>query len=211
MSLSAAAGYVEIIGYLYLRDIYPGIMTGNTVQLGLSVARTDWAQVRLVGSVIAVFFFGCVTGSALRKIVARPGLELLIVAVLVAAADIAIHHPAADPALRFAAAMSFFALAMALQGEALTSLGGVSIQTIVVTNTMVKLANGLVELVMQRGAWRERPAFAAAVLPGLAWLSYVAGAAAGAKLHEKFGHPLLIAAAVFACVALDFLHDIATD
>jgi uncharacterized membrane protein YoaK (UPF0700 family) len=206
MLLSAAAGCVEVVGYLYLGGIYPGVMTGNTVQLGMNATRADWAQALLMGEVLGWFLVGCLIGSALRRIVPRAGWVLLAVGSLVAAADVAMHRAAPHYAApHYAGAMPLLAMAMALQGEALTCLGGVSIQTIVVTNTIVKFANGLVELAWRRGGGRERPALGAALLPGVAWLSYGAGAAAGARLHDLNRHPLLIAAAVFACVALDFL------
>ncbi len=37
------AGYVEVIAFLDLGGIFPGVMTGNTVQLGLTFARYRWA------------------------------------------------------------------------------------------------------------------------------------------------------------------------
>jgi hypothetical protein len=58
---------------------------------------------------------------------------------------------------------------------------------------------------VRRDSTPDRPAVAAAMMPGLAWLSYSACATAGAKLRDLTGHSRLIAAAVFAYVAFDCL------
>jgi uncharacterized membrane protein YoaK (UPF0700 family) len=201
--LSAAAGYVEITGFLWLHGLYPGIMTGNTVQLGFSIARGDWAQARQIGAAIALFFIGCVVGSVLRRVLRQPGWELLLAAALVVAADAAVH----SASLRDWADLPLLAFAMALQGSAISRFGGRSIQTIVVTSSIVKFADALVGFAARwpRVVVRERvlARLTACLLPGMAWLSYSAGAAAGARLREVSSHSLLLAAAVFACVAFD--------
>jgi hypothetical protein len=46
---------VEIIGYLDLGRIFPGIMTGNTVQSGFAAASVDWARTGLCGLALALF------------------------------------------------------------------------------------------------------------------------------------------------------------
>ena len=40
--LALLAGFIEVTGYLDLSSIYPGIMTGNNIQLGASLAQHLW-------------------------------------------------------------------------------------------------------------------------------------------------------------------------
>ena len=61
-------------------------MTGNTVQLGIALARNDWHLVRLTALTIASFFAGGIAGSLIRRHLRRPPLELIVMAVLLLAA-----------------------------------------------------------------------------------------------------------------------------
>lgn len=46
IGLGFVAGFVNTVGFFDLH-VYPCIMTGNTVQLGISLARSDWHLFRV--------------------------------------------------------------------------------------------------------------------------------------------------------------------
>jgi uncharacterized membrane protein YoaK (UPF0700 family) len=62
-ALSLVAGYVEIVGYTDVGGIYPGIMTGNAVQLGFALARAQWERFGIIGFAVGLFFVGAVIAS----------------------------------------------------------------------------------------------------------------------------------------------------
>jgi uncharacterized membrane protein YoaK (UPF0700 family) len=205
VTLSAVAGYVEVIGFLDVGGIYPAIMTGNTVQLGLTIARSQWSRFSLIAFAVGLFFLGGMIASLIRRHLRRPAVELLFMAVLLAIAGIVrLHAPA-----RIAVELPLLALALAMQGETIARFGGLALQTIVVTNNMVKFSDALVGRYLS--GWRggpsleKRPELKEVLLPGLAWLSYSIGAGSGAIADTWFRLPLLVPAVVLAFVVGDIL------
>jgi uncharacterized membrane protein YoaK (UPF0700 family) len=205
VALSAVAGYVEVIGFLDVGGIYPAIMTGNTVQLGLNFARGQWSRLSLIAFAIALFFLGGMIASLVRRHLRRPAVELLFMALLLAIAGIVrLHAPA-----RIAVELPLLALALAMQGETIARFSGLALQTIVVTNNMVKFSDALVGRYLS--GWRrgtspdKRPELKEVLLPGLAWLSYSIGAGSGATANALFRLPLLVPAVVLVFVVVDIL------
>jgi uncharacterized membrane protein YoaK (UPF0700 family) len=205
MALSAVAGCVEVIGYLDCSSIYPGIMTGNTVQLGLTLATAQWTRLALIAYAVASFFVGGVIASIVRRNLRRPSLELLVMAaILVVASTVRL-----DASLKVLVELPLLAIAMAMQGEAVSKFGGVSIQTIVVTNSMVKFTDALAGRYLVRDSKGSpvdpRPELPDVLLPGLAWLTYSLAAGAAAMITGAFRFPLLIPAVILVWVAFDLL------
>jgi uncharacterized membrane protein YoaK (UPF0700 family) len=205
VGLSAIAGCVEVVGYMDCGGIYPGIMTGNTVQLGLTSATGQWTRFDLIAYAVASFFVGGLIASLVRRRLRRPSIELLFMAAVLVVASIARWHVAS----RALVELPLLAIAMAMQGEAISKFGGISIQTIVVTNNMVKFTDALVGRYLTRrdgpGAQDARVGLGDVLLPGLAWLTYsiAAGSEALAAAHVEF--PLLIPAALLVVVSWDLL------
>jgi uncharacterized membrane protein YoaK (UPF0700 family) len=197
--LSAAAGFVEIVGYLDFSGLYPGIMTGNTVQFGYAVISRDLTLAASFGLVLALFFCGCLCGAIAKRVLPERRHLLLAIAAVVAVADLSRHAAA----LYMRVELPLLALAMAMQGEAIASFGGQSIQTIVVTTNIVKCADALIAVVgaAVRRSGEARASLRTAALPGCAWLGYSGGVMAGALARRDTSHPLLIAALLFAGVA----------
>ena len=200
--LSAAAGFVEIIGYLDFSGLYPGIMTGNTVQFGYAVISRDWTLGASFGLVLALFFCGCLCGAIAKRVMPSRWQMLLAIAAVVAVADLSRHAAA----LYMRVELPLLALAMAMQGETIASFGGQSIQTIVVTTNIVKCADALIGVASAavRRSGEATAALRTAALPGCAWLGYSGGVVAGALARRDTPHPLLIATLVFAGVAFAY-------
>ncbi|MFO1062072.1 MAG: DUF1275 family protein [Dongiaceae bacterium] len=206
--LCLAAGYADAFGYLRLGGIFTANMTGNSVLLAIAAARGEAGQAAACGLVLAAFLAGALLAVLLRRRLAdRRAPALLLAALLLAAAALLLLAGLpAWPGWLLAAAL---ALAMGLQGASLGRFAGTALQTVVVTGTLLRLA----EL-----AAGIRPAAAAApdrrplALTAAAWLAYAGGALLGAAaadaavalpaaLPETL--PLLVPALLQGAVALD--------
>jgi uncharacterized membrane protein YoaK (UPF0700 family) len=205
VGLSAVAGCVEVIGYMDCGGIYPGIMTGNTVQLGLTSVTAQWTRFDLIAFAVASFFVGGVIASLVRRRLRRPAVELLIMAALLVVASVARWNVPA----RVAIELPLLAIAMAMQGEAISKFGGISIQTIVVTNNMVKFTDALVGRYLTRRGGKatadKRVGLDEVLLPGVAWLAYSIAAGCAALAATRFEFPLLIPAVILLFVGWDLL------
>jgi len=199
IGLSLVAGYVEVIGYMDVGGIYPGIMTGNTVQLGLSLAKSQWQRLGTIGFAVGLFFLGGIIASLIKRHLRRPPVELLLMAVILLAASLVRLYAA----LHISVELPLLALAMAMQGETIARFGGVSLQTIVVTNNMVKFSDALVGRYLTPGA--PKTDLKEVLLPGLAWGSYSGGAGLGALAAAWWHLPLLVPALLLAMLVGDLL------
>jgi uncharacterized membrane protein YoaK (UPF0700 family) len=204
IALSVVAGYVEVIGYTDVGGIYPAIMTGNTVQFGLTLAGAQWARFGVLGFAIGVFFLGGIISSLIKRHLRKPPVELLLMAaVLIVASVVRLHA-----AWRVPVELPLLALALAMQGETIARFGGVSLQTIVVTNNMVKFSDALVGRYVsgtEAQSQDKRPKLKDVLLPGFAWLTYSIGAAAGALALGLFQVPLIVPAALLVFVVIDVM------
>jgi uncharacterized membrane protein YoaK (UPF0700 family) len=216
LSLGLVAGYIDALGFVDLHGIYTAAMTGNTVQLGLDLVRGEWAHFAVVGATLGAFFCGGLLSSFIRRRLTHPAFELLIMAALVSVAQ-AVRAFAPD---RSAMELPLLAVALAMQGETISRFAGVPIQTIVVTNNLLKFADAIVGryLSSEKGvagpraalprsalprAGEPRPTRADVVLPGCAWLAYAVGAASGVWASGHLVLPLLVPVVLLAVATLD--------
>lgn len=210
--LTLVVGFTEIVGFLDIGQIFPGIMTGNTVQLGASFAEGHWARFSLLAFAILLFFVGCMLASAIKRTMRHPLKEYLLMALLLALASIAREYTNAGSIWRYLLEMPLLAFAIGIQGETLTKFGGVSLQSIVVTNNMTKFADAFVARCLLRRACEARgdkiPSFSEMLLPGLSWVSYCTAACLGAWCAFHFHHPLLIPAALLLVITILFRREL---
>ena len=192
--LCLAAGYVDAYGYVDLGGVFAANMTGNTVLLGIAAARGEWARIPPYALTLGAFFAGAMATSALKRAFDRAFPPLLLAAALLAATE--------RVGLGGDLELLLLAFAMGLQGASLNRFGTTSLQTVVITSTLLNLADGCV-----RHGWHA----AAGVddkgpdmtLLGAAWLAYALGAAAGVLLSSQLGLPLGLPAIVLVGVAID--------
>jgi uncharacterized membrane protein YoaK (UPF0700 family) len=202
VALTTVCGFVEVIGYKDAGGIYPAIMTGNTVQLGWSLAQAAWSRFALLAFAIGAFFIGCMIASVIRRHLKRPPLELCIMAVLLVIAGVVRGYPA----LRVPAELPILALALGMQGETISRFGAVSLQTLVVTNNMVKFSDTFIGRYFGgRRATEKRPSLADVLLPGLAWLTYSLSAAVGAIMAGLTSEPFIIPVLILVFVTFDLI------
>ena len=98
--LTFVAGYVDVVGFLALYQVFAANMTGNTVHFADAIVRANWSQALLPGVTIALFVGGSIFGRSVIEIGARNHLRrvasiaLLMEAVLIGFASLASHKPA---------------------------------------------------------------------------------------------------------------------
>jgi uncharacterized membrane protein YoaK (UPF0700 family) len=202
VALTTVCGFVEVIGYKDVGGIYPAIMTGNTVQLGWSLAQGAWQRFALLALAVGAFLIGCMIASAIRRVLKRPPLGLCIMAALLAATSIVREHAA----LRIPLELPMLALALGMQGETISRFGAVSLQTLVVTNNMMKFCDAFIGRYFDRKSPSgKRPELADVVLPGLAWLTYGLAAMICVMVAGLMSDPLIVPAVLLVLTTLDLL------
>lgn len=208
-ALGSVAGYVVVFGAANIDGLYPAPMTGNTTQFAVNLAHLQWPRALLVGAMLGSFFCGGLVSSALRRYVVNPPGELLIMSGLLVIAQVAassLVHP-------LAAELPVLAFAMAMQGETASRFGGRAIQTIVITNTMLKCADGMIVVLRgEREADGASPgsrteAWADVAIPASAWTGYFLGATAAAAAISVMPTPLIIPVAMLLMIACDMRQD----
>jgi uncharacterized membrane protein YoaK (UPF0700 family) len=191
--LCLIAGYVDIIGYIELGGVFAANMTGNSVLLVLAMARGEGFRVVSYVATLAAFLGGAIIASLLRRATRRPLLPLVAAAALVLLDALVSAPPLAQ--------LVILATAMGLQGAAITRFGPTSLQTVVVTGTMIRLADNLAALAMPEE--RNEGTAGAGLLDALAWLAYIAGAALAIAARSVMTRPLILGAVALLVVAAE--------
>lgn len=165
------AGYVDGYGYTQIGGVFAANMTGNTVLFAIHAARGEWSHVADYGLTLIAFFLGGMVASALGRALQRPHLLLLLEAALILATQ--------APGLSAAGALMLLAAAMGIQGKALSRFGRASVPTVVLTNNLLRLGDGLVDRLWPKSVARGDPADESAVrMTATACVTYAVGAAA---------------------------------
>ena len=205
IALTIVAGFVEVTGYMDCENLYASIMTGNTVQLGMNFTSADWVKFGLVGYAIALFFIACSIASLIRRHLADPVMELFIMSGVLMLACIVRLFPEFNLILE----LPLLSLALAMQGETIARFGGVSLQTLVVTNTIVKFSDAFTGRFISRRylekTGQKVPTLSEAVLPGLSWLTYSVAAALAVIINKTTHVSLLIASVIILFIAADLI------
>jgi len=169
--LCSVAGYVDAFGYLEFGHVFAANMTGNTVLLSIAAAEGDWSRVGLYVITLLAFLAGAAIAGLLKHALQRPFVALLLASVLLVAPYLL--------GVEGAAGLVLLAAAMGLQGAALNRFGTISLQTIVITAAMLRLADGIVGRLWAKRRGAEAKADRDIELTALAWLAYALGGAAG--------------------------------
>lgn len=185
LALTLTAACVDAVSYLGLDEVLTANMTGNTVLLGLAVARLDGAAAGRSGVALAAFAGGAAIVALLpqRKperrlwpaaVTAALAVELILLAGLCAVwlwtgTDV-------PGSLRYVL-IALAAVAMGAQSGAVARLGLPGVSTTYVTGTVAGLAR---DVATRRRASRRRLRLGVLVL-------YVAGAVAGGFAYQLWG------------------------
>jgi uncharacterized membrane protein YoaK (UPF0700 family) len=79
--LALVAGYADTVGYLRY-DAFAGLMTGNTILLGIDVANGRAPSAAFHGGIIAVFLAGVIASRVLLQLRHAAWLALTVAAIL---------------------------------------------------------------------------------------------------------------------------------
>lgn len=193
--LCTASGIADAIGYVQ-SGVFAANMTGNTVLAGLSIAAGNWNTALERALTLATFFGGALLGRVLlRTAHGSSWLALGSEAVMLAGATLFDPHAAAT--------IWLIAAAMGVQSTGMTRFGHVSVNTVVITGTLSRLAESAVDTVVpRRQPHRTGPSVAAPGMLAASWISYGFGALAAAWLLPRTAFTLLLPAALVLLVAL---------
>lgn len=169
--LTGVAGFVDVVGYLFLFHVFVANMSGNSVAAGLSAAEGNWREVARRGFPILMFLVGLIGGGCVAKLGSRRwgpgravGVTLLLEVGLLGAFTLcgtfaigpSIHHP---PLPWEVPLVALAAVGMGVQNVTLRATGALSVYTTHVTGSLTQLADEAVQL----GLWaydrltRRRP------------------------------------------------------
>ncbi len=174
--LSALAGYVDGIGFIYLGGLFVSFMSGNSTRMGVSFAEGNWHDAAQALGLIGLFVAGAALGSLI--VLGRGGNRqpwiLLVEAVLLAVA-------AACDALGFPpGAIAAMVLAMGLENAVFQIGGGAGLGLTYVTGALVKIGQMIGSALRGGARWAWVPNL-------LLWAALVAGAACGALAYHRLG------------------------
>ena len=214
-SLSLAAGCVDGVGYLGLRQVFVANMTGNYVLLGLAIEQTDGLDVLQSGAALAAFVLGVAVDAAIVErgpgraawtpaVTAALGLECVILVAFAAGWLLDGYEPSGVAVYPL---IVLSALAMGVQSTAVRRLQVPGVSTTYVTGTLTNLTARTVRRLRCADAERFAPTEPSERgLPPTAyvWLTYGVGAMVGgaAELLWQPAALLLPVTAVAAVVVL---------
>lgn len=186
-ALAIIAGYADTIGFLHF-GAFAGLMTGNTILLGIEIATGQFERAVFHILIIAAFLIGVMLSRALMGIGWRSWLPLTFAGVLLVVSSFIEKDLGAI----------LLALAMGTQNSAANRFGGVALNTVFITGNLQKLGEELVALITR--SRDDSKAGSGAGIYALVWLSYAGGAILGALASAWIALPLLVPALVLPFV-----------
>jgi len=176
--LCLIAGLVDAYAYVSLGHIFAANMTGNTVLLAVNAVRGG-GETRDFIVTLGAFALGTIVGSGRKRATGRANAPLLLIA-------------AATVPLSRLPMLAMLAATMGLQAATVSQFGPTSIQTVVITTPIARLAEGLIDLAWpRRGRSAERSGEAQG-LHGIAWGAYALGAACAAAVTGFWSTTLVL-------------------
>lgn len=190
--LCGAAGMVDAVGFVR-HGAFAANMTGNSVLMAIALAERDIARALDCGLMLAWFYAGVLIGRAAWTLGHRRATAPLVVELLLLGLC-AMVVPERWLAL------GVTALAMGVQAAALARFAGVALSTVVVTSTMVRIAEANVDFIVRLARGRVSAERAPLWLLAGAWLAYAVGAAVAVLLTPSSATPIVGAAVLVAVV-----------
>ncbi|KMO39876.1 YoaK family protein [Methylobacterium aquaticum] len=181
--LTAAAGYVDAVGFLRLDGLYTSFMSGNSTQFAVSLSQVGHPVAWEIGHLFLCFLTGGFCGSLVSlRLPGRwgPAAVLGVEAALLVVALSFAFSPAQGPVAPILAA------AMGAQNAALRRSAGFRPGVTFVTGTLFSLSHTLAQAATRQGwafGW---------VPDACTWLALVCGAVAGGFAYRGYGLEALV-------------------
>lgn len=194
--LTAAAGMIDVVGFIELGGFYTSFMSGNTTQLGAGLAHLGPA-LALPAGLVVMFIIGSFLGSLVSSIGQRRGRVGVLTIVIAGLLITLILH-----ANGFSAAQAMLALAAAAgaQNAVLPQTGAVRLGTTFVTGTLFAVGQDLARAVRGEAPplrWAQHL---------LVWFALLLGAAIGAVTYGYWQvGTLAIPGAVYLLFMIGFI------
>jgi len=195
--LTATAGFIDAVGFIALGGYYTSFMSGNTTQLGASLALGHLGMLALPAGLVVLFFVGAYLGSLLAQSSTRWGPPRALAMVVAGIAISLVLH-----ASGFGPAQSMLALAGAAgaQNAVLQPIGAARLGATFVTGTLFAAGQDLARATVGHAPpWRWLQHL-------MVWAALLAGALLGAL---GFGSlqlwALLIPAIVYVLALIGFI------
>lgn len=190
--LTVVAGIADAIGYITMGGVFAANMTGNTVLAGIAAAGGRYPNALDHLAPLVAFFVGAMLARLLLRLWHRAWVPLLIEAAIVGGLGFL--------PVGIETAVLILAFAMGVQASAITSFGGTSVSTVVITSTLARAAEASLDTLVRAGQ-SNLPAVASPGLLALSWAGYLVGAVAGALLLKVVAFPLVVPALLLLVVA----------
>ena len=191
--LTVIAGIADAVGYITMGGVFAANMTGNTVLAGIAAAQRNYTDAWHHLAPLLAFFAGAMLSRLLLRLSHKPTAGLLVEAALLAVVGFL-------PIDRELAVM-IVAVAMGVQASAITHFGGRAVSTVVVTSTLARTADALLDR-LWAGEKKQLPAVTNLPLLGFTWMGYLVGAVAGTLLLAVMPYPLLVPVALLGLLLL---------
>jgi uncharacterized membrane protein YoaK (UPF0700 family) len=206
IGLTAAAGWLDALAFLYLGKVFISFMSGNVLFVGIGIGGGDGGRAVRAAAVLAAFLAGAAAGARLTGSRIVPGARsplgrTLLLELGLLATFAVLWLVAGDPARHTAEAFALLVVgsgAMGLQAAIALAFHLPNVATVAITATLAQLA-ALV-------GWREREGrevvakTPSASLMAAVCLAYVIGAAIVAAVPDSsvlaFGPVLLLASGI---------------
>jgi uncharacterized membrane protein YoaK (UPF0700 family) len=185
------AGVADAVGYITMGGVFAANMTGNTVLAGIAFAQSGWLDGWRHLVPLAAFFAGAMIARLLLRLTRASTASLSIEAAILAVVGFLPLGPEIT--------VLIVALAMGVQASAITRFAGTSVSTVVITSTMARGADAVLDRLWP-GKEREPTGATDHRLLALTWASYLVGAVIGALLVPILPYPLLVPAALLVAV-----------
>jgi uncharacterized membrane protein YoaK (UPF0700 family) len=170
--LAALAGYVDALGFLFMRGLYVSFMSGNSTRFAAEIGQAHWHAAAATAGLIGAFLFGVILA---QLVAARHlALDLAAVGVLLAAAA-GLHWLGYTWPV-----IALMTIAMGVENCALDRDGDVALSLTYVTGTLVRLGRSIASALLGRDRFGWLPYL-------LLWCGFSIGAAAGAVAFGSFG------------------------
>ena len=192
--LCVAGGMADAIGYVQ-SGVFAANMTGNTVLTGISLANGEFAVAIERASTFLTFFGGAMLGRLSLRFARSAWLPLLVEAVILCVSSF--MEPASLTIL-------FIAFAMGIQATAITKFKGAAISTIVLTSTLARLAEAMLDFFARHRIFATPSQKSPAALLAITWVAYAAGAVIAVLLLKVSSAALLAAGAIILLVSWAF-------
>ena len=184
LTMTAAAGFADAIGFIELGGYYVSFMSGNTTQLGDALAHAAWPAALFSAFLVALFFLGSFVGSALALMHQGRGQAYVLALILLSLALALILSLLGIPAQP---ALLPLAFAAGAQNAAIPTEGSARLGATFVTGTLFAAGQDLARALSRLAPpWRWAQHL-------LVWASLLLGAGLGALTYDGFGIWALLA------------------